>query len=218
MRKNNNFTKKRTFMIALFIMIIAGVSIGYAALQTTLTINGKTKIKKTTFCVQFQNAQQQNTTDDHSVDPADTEGDQGITIDAASDANNNCPNHASWAVTLKEPGDFYEFNIDVANVGTLNAVLDSVTDRVVDSTKPDYIIYTVSPVAVTSASDDSDFANFVNGTKVPGQAGFDNNLNSGKKFRLNFKVLFSTDIDPSDLPREPQEIKFEYKLDYSQAS
>ncbi len=216
MRKNN-FTKKRYFMIALFIMIIAGVSIGYAALQTTLTINGKTKIKSTSFCVQFQNAKQQKVGQPHSVNPADTDGDQGITIDAASSANNNCPNHASWTVTLSEPGDFYEFNIDVANVGSLNAVLDSVNNSI-DSNKPDYINYTITPVAVTTAEDDTDYANFINNTVQPGATGFQNALASGKKYRLNFKVVFSTDVTPEQLPREPQELHFDYQLNYSQAS
>ena len=200
MRKNNSFLKKRYFMIALFLVLIAGVSIGYAALQTTLTINGTTKIKKTSFCVEFQNAVQQDTdftANPHSINPASTEGDKGITIDSGT-----CPTHAEWIVTLKEPGDYYSFNIDVKNTGTLNAILESVeatslTDLTAEQQK--YIRYTITPVTQTALPKAND------------------RLNSGNSFTLNFKVEFRTDIDAEDLPREPQEMKFDYKLNYKQA-
>lgn len=202
MRRNSSFSKKRYLMVGLFILVIAGISIGYAALQTTLTINGTTKIKKTTFQVCFENARQLNTEDEHSIDPTATQGDSGIAINA-----NDCTK-ASWSVTLNQPGDFYEFSIDVHNTGTLNAKLGNVAaTQVTDFAAPsegepkpsDYIGYSITPVAPQ--------------TSLPA---VNDLLNAGNKYTLKFKVWFKTDIDPEDLPRNPQTLNFDYALTYNQ--
>ena len=196
MRRNNGFFKKRNLMVGLFILVVAGISIGYAALQTTLTINGTTKIKKTTFQVCFENAKQLNTEDTHSINPTATQGDSGIAI------NSNDCTKASWSITLNEPGDFYEFSIDVHNTGTLNAKLtDVVATTVADLTteQQKYVSYTISPVSPQTA--------------LPA---INDPLNAGNKYTLKFKVMFRTDIDPEDLPQTPQTMNFNYKLTYDQ--
>lgn len=181
MRRNSNIFKKRHLFVGLFILLICGISIGYAALQTTLTINGKTKIAKVDWNVHFSNAKVIETNlDDASID-------QTITID------NTAKTHATWTVTLSQPGDFYEFSIDVVNEGTLDAKLTNIS--------ADYL-----------SEEEEVFANYT----INGQPALNSVLKPGNSYTLTFRVEFDEDIEAKDLPTSPKEITLDYELEYVQ--
>ena len=49
----NKSKKKSSFAVPLLLLLVISISIGYAALSTTLNINGTSTIKKQTWSVHF---------------------------------------------------------------------------------------------------------------------------------------------------------------------
>ena len=101
--------KNKSLYIVLIMVVLIGVSIGYAALNTTLNINGRSNISKNTWDVYFDNIVVKN----GSV--------EAIKIPTISDKTN-----INFEVNLNLPGDFYEFTFDVVNNGSIEAMIDSV--------------------------------------------------------------------------------------------
>ena len=210
MRRKSSFMKKRYFMIALFLMLIAGVSVGYAYLSTTLTINGHTKIAKAKWDIRFTNPQPLR--EGSTVAAIDTAADDyGIRI------TNDAATHAEWLLTLKQPGDKYVFSIDVENKGTIDGKLDSVVATTLealaqrtgneDLTKVFNYDYTV--VTADAAE-----------TAAPDRVRKDNVLAVGEKFRIIFTLEFIEDISNEDLATIPEagySLDMDYILNYKQS-
>ena len=114
MRRNNSMLKKSHMSLLLILLLVAGIGIGYAALATTLQINGTTTINAVTWDVHFENA-------------VETKGADLGTVTIGNDSNQPGTSNttATYSVTLEKPGDVYEFTIDVVNKGTLDAKLQS---------------------------------------------------------------------------------------------
>ncbi len=102
-------TKKKYFLSTmLLVLLLLLVTIGYAYLSTTLSINGSSKINDASWDIHFENVQV-------------TEG--SVT------ANNpviNPNTTVTYNVTLSKPGDFFEFTVDVKNDGSIDAMIDTV--------------------------------------------------------------------------------------------
>ena len=168
MKRESVIVKKRFLLVALFLLLVAGITFGYARLETTLTINGDTKISKVSWLVHFKNIQVTN---------------GSYTNDGANSVSlaTNDDTTLTYTVTLKQPGDFYEFTVDIVNDGTIDAKLDSITSETNDpdvASKP-FITY--------------EEANFptVDSILTPGNAG---------KRTIRIRVEFPYDIRPVDLP------------------
>jgi hypothetical protein len=104
MMKRKQNAKRLILMLSLIMLLI--ISIGYAALSTELKINGNANIAMMSWNVYFTNLQ----TTTGSVEPT-----VAPTVSGTSTVSLN------YSVTLENPGDFYEFTIDVKNGGTINA-------------------------------------------------------------------------------------------------
>lgn len=111
MKKN----KRNRGLVVLLLLLILGISIGYAAISSNLTINTIANIGKATWDVHFENIVKNENNVTATVEP---------TISNQTEIN--------YSVNLEKPGDFYEFTVDVVNNGTLNAVID--TDGVENTT------------------------------------------------------------------------------------
>ncbi len=123
MKKKNN-----GLLLAIAFVVMLGISVGYAAITTTLQINGTSSIGKATWDVHFENI---------SV----TSGSVTATTAATVDTNKTS---VGYAVTLSLPGDFYEFTVDVKNGGTIPAKLSGTpTLSGVSSEQDVYVNYTV---------------------------------------------------------------------------
>lgn len=116
MRNSSVFKSKRYLLIGLFVLLLAGVTLGYSALQTTLSINGKTTINKVGWDIHFENVQVK----DGSVNIA---GDTAAVIDPNDNTRLN------YSVTLAKPGDFYDFTVDIKNAGSLDAKLADIPEN-----------------------------------------------------------------------------------------
>ena len=115
---------KFTVVLLLLLLLIA---IGYAALNTTLNINGTTSIKGNTWDVHFDNVDVK----DGSVsadEPELSEQDTKVTFEVA----------------LNEPGDKYEFTVDAVNAGTIDAMINTVTKTELTSDQAKYVNLTIA--------------------------------------------------------------------------
>ena len=115
----------KNVLIGALLVIIALMAIGYAALATTLTINGTANITSH-WEVLF-------------TDMKKVEVGGGKDVSSSYDATS-----AVFDVELVSPGDYVEYTITVENKGTLDAVLSSYTATNIDGTEA--IIYTLSGV------------------------------------------------------------------------
>ena len=109
----NNFlsiNRKTLYMILSIVMVLVfTLTVVYAALSTTLNINGNAEVSAANWDIYFDNVQLNSRSATTSV-PTITDS-----------------KTATFSTTLSEPSDFYEFTIDVVNNGSIDAMIDSVT-------------------------------------------------------------------------------------------
>ena len=116
MREKSKKINKRLLLVLLLVI----VTIGYATLQTNLTINGTSKISNSTWNVHFNNPSAA-TTGSVSIDSNDN---------TQYAARKDSATQVSYSVLLSEPGDFYEFTVEVENEGSIDAMIDEVTSTI----------------------------------------------------------------------------------------
>jgi len=119
--------KKRNKILLLLVLLLA-VSIGFAALATTLKINGTANIGKNTWNIYWDNIANQTGSTPEDGYP-----------DITADENNVASSLVTWEVTLDEPGNYYEFTVDAVNEGTLDAEITEVVSKYGNSVIPDVI-------------------------------------------------------------------------------
>ncbi len=125
--------KKRNRIFLLLILLL-GISIGFAVLATTLKINGSASITKNRWDVHWANV--------GNIEKKDT---VTVTTPASIDSNDNTK--VDFEVTLNKPGDYYEFQVDAVNGGTLDAMVDIVSVIIngdEEEELPPYIKYTMT--------------------------------------------------------------------------
>ena len=175
--------KKKLFSFLFLFALSLGV--GYAILSTDLSIAGDTLFKKSTFDVHFENT---NITSG-SVTPLSgpTIGSNLISV--------------FYNITLTNPGDFFEFTVDVKNSGTIDAMISSVTNRMngeVITTLPSYMEYSV--------------------TYSDGVAVSNNHLlAAGAKETYRVRVAYKDNIENTDLPGSDTSTNFQFAVSYVQS-
>ena len=90
----------------------------YAYLTSNLSITGSTQIAANSWNIYFANLVV-NTNSVEATNSASIDQDDTTSI--------------SYAVTLNRPGDFYEFNVDMVNSGSLTGLINLVT---IDGVRP----------------------------------------------------------------------------------
>ena len=99
--------KKNSSFVVIALLLIVTISIGYAALSTTLNINGTSTIKTNTWDVHFANVKVTTNT--------------GATVTKAPTITEGKTTEVTYNVALNQPGSVYEFTVDVVNGGTIAA-------------------------------------------------------------------------------------------------
>ena len=120
--------KNKSIYIVLIVIALIGITIGYAVINTTLNINGKSSISKNTWDVYFDNV----VVKDGSV--------EAVKIPTVTDKTT-----VDFEVALNLPGDFYEFTVDVVNAGSIDAMIESIEKTPDLSTEQQkYLNYTIA--------------------------------------------------------------------------
>lgn len=181
--------KGKTFLLILAVLLMF-ISVGYAILSTTLNINGTSSIKNATWDIHFENL---NVT---TGSVALSTGDEAATINSTNKTS------VTYKVTLKKPGDFYEFTVDVKNDGTIDGMIDSVTSKMNDieiDSLPSYLNYSVT---------------YNDGKRIA-----ENHLlSAGGKETYKVRVEYKKDINAADLPVTDSTLSFEVQVNYVQAN
>ncbi len=174
--------KKRGLTVLVLLLLLLCITVGYSVLSTTLNINGTSTIGVPTWDVHFQNV----TTTTGSVTPT-----SGPTIQTGALT-------VSYNVALNEPGDFFEFTVQVKNAGTLDAKLSAApTISGVSSAQDVYVNYTVKySDGTTPAINDA--------------------LNHGDTKTYRVRVEYDSNINASQLPTTAQNLTLTCSIPYVQ--
>ena len=195
--------RKRNKMF-LWILIILGLTIGFAALTTTLKINGSAAITKNTWNIYWDNVANE----------------KGVTPEAETkigpDEDEVADSLVEFQVTFDKPGDYYEFTVDAVNAGTIDAELyleKRYNDQLVPdnptpenpSPVPSYIKYDITY---------ADGSPIVQGAKLA-------KANGNTETRQTFKIRIEYDreaVTNEDIngQNEPKRLKFNLKSTYRQ--
>ena len=122
--KKKNKKNKGLLIVALILCI----TIGYAALTTTLNITGNSEIKNAKWDIHFANL----VVDDTSVEAS---------TPATIDANKTTVN---YTVNLVKPGDSYAFSVDVVNEGTIDGMISTITNTGLTAEQQKYVDYSIT--------------------------------------------------------------------------
>ena len=186
-RKTNN---KKAKLVAIMLVLVMLISVGYAAIETLLTITGTATLEKQSWNVHFANVQIKSGSVQATTAPTVPEGSTDTTS-------------LTWEVNMDTPGQFYEFNVDVVNGGTIDAMVNTATNSIVTSALTNdqkaYLDYTIK---------------YENGADVEQY----DLLPAGETRTLVVKLLFKQDINPNVLPSGGAEgLTLSYEANYVQA-
>ena len=181
LKRRQRFARKRNLTYLLFLFILLSMGIGYAVLNTTLGIDGTSQLANAKWDIHFDNIQVK----EDSVTPTSA---ATITDDTT----------VSFSVTLENPGDYYDFNIDVVNAGTINAMIDTISIQpVLTENQQKYLDYIV--------------------TYEDGVALAENQrLDAGESETLRIAFIYKEADDPDDYPDEDEDIPIEVSIIYVQ--
>ena len=173
--------KNKKKILVILLLLVVGISIGYAALTTTLNINGNTKIEKASWDIHFENL-------------VKNEGSVTATTEASIDSTKTVIN---YAISLVEPGDFYEFTVDIVNSGSIDAMISEVLKEGLSTEQEKYIDYSVK----YTVGDDVLEKDL---------------LRSGATRNIIVSVKYREDISAEDLPTEEETLNLSFSVTYIQ--
>ena len=111
----------------IIILMVAVISLGFSLLTSNLIINLGVDFAQGSWDVHFENINVNDKSIEASL-PQISQDNTSITFGGA----------------FSEPGEFYEFTVDIVNAGTMDAVLDELIKSSLNQTQATYINYTVN--------------------------------------------------------------------------
>ena len=180
--------------VIISILLIMVISIGYAILSQTVNITGVSKIQNPTWDIHFDNIE----VNEGSVSVNTENGEKPATIDN--------PTKVSYTVTLNKPGDFYDFNVDVVNEGTMKAMVNTAVSKlkIGDEEKdidelPSWLKYNVS---------------YLDGSQIEqGHLLLPDHYET-----YHVRLEFSKEVNEEDLPDEELSLTLDFEVEYVQES
>lgn len=195
-----NQRKKKNRVLLLIILLLA-VTVGYAALSTQLKINGTANIKKNIWSVYWDSV--------GNIQKSDT-----VTVEEAANVDEDDKEQVNFSVILNQPGDFYEFQVDAVNAGSLDAMVSVVSKIVNDDEEfvlPPYINYSVT-YADGGEIEEKQLLKKADQSTTP---------STPTRERYKVRVEYKTNISNkqlNDMDEEGEEYTFAIKSPYIQAT
>ena len=180
-------TKRRTKYLLLLLVLF--VSVGYAILQSNLTITGTTAIQDAKWDIHWNNVQ---------ITEGSVTG-TNVTTPATIDSSKTTVN---YNIKLNKPGDYYEFTVDAVNGGSIDAMIDTIDSKLngaTITTLPDYLKYTVT---------------YSDGVALEQNHQLLHNTTETYKVRIEYR----TDINANQLPATNQTLSLQFTVTYRQAN
>lgn len=179
--RNRNHIKKSK-QIAICSIIILFIAIAFAALSATLGITSNARIAKVNWGVYFENLE---------------EVDGSVEARRAATINESDKTKIDFGVDLNIPGDYYEFEVDVVNSGTIDAKISDIRLDGLSLEQLKYLKYSYW---------------YADETEVK----IDDILKAGERDRIIVRVEFSYDVTEEELPTVETTINLDFKITYVQ--
>ncbi len=186
MRKN-----KKKNSIILLVLLLLGITLGYSLLSSNLNISSTTGLSNNTWNIHWSNL---------AVTNGSVTGTQ-VTTPAAIKTGDT---EVEYSITLSTPGDYYEFTVDAVNEGSIDAMIESFSNKTYESngttekTLPTYLNYSVT---------------YSDGIALAPKQKLAANTTEKIKVRVEFKK----DIEANQLPTTADTIVFKFNVTYAQA-
>ena len=107
--------KLQLIILLVLVSLVGTMSIAYAVLSTTLNINGTAQVQDASWNVHFDNVQ------------VKTGSVSGAKVTTAPTTSGTTTTTLTWEVSMDTPGEFYEYNVDVVNGGSMDAMVNTIT-------------------------------------------------------------------------------------------
>lgn len=186
--------RKQVKFLLICILLIS-ITVGYAFLNTTLSIKGTANIESNTWSVKFSSITSETVT-----------GHASITTPAEIITTTSPDDTVTFNVNLSKPGDMYKLIVNRKNAGTINAILDSYTVEGLEDTS-DYLEFFIDdPLADENYVDQSGYGNLLSKP----------DLNAGVENYIVITLKYKEDITESQLLKVTGEKDIIVKLNYIQ--
>ena len=122
----------KLLIISILFMLIAGLTVAFAALSTTLNINGTAYLDAAKWGIRFENLSSPT-----KIGSANVTG-------TAKIEETNAASITSMNVGLSIPGDKVVYTVDIVNKGTINAKIDNIEKTQLTSEQQRYLTFKVT--------------------------------------------------------------------------
>ena len=122
----------KLLIISILFMLIAGLTVAFAALSTTLNINGTAYLDAAKWGIRFENLSSPT-----KIGSATTTGTAKIEESKAAEIT-------GINVSLSIPGDKIVYTVDLVNKGTINAKIDNIEKTVLTQEQQRYLTFKVT--------------------------------------------------------------------------
>ena len=124
--------RTKALVVVVLLIVIAGLTVAFAALSTTLNINGTAYLDAAKWGIRFENLSSPT-----KIGSATTTGTAKIEETKAAEIT-------GMNVGLSIPGDKVTYTVDLVNKGTINAKIDNIEKTVLTSEQQRYLTFKVT--------------------------------------------------------------------------
>ena len=124
--------RTKALVVVVLLIVVAGLTVAFAALSTTLNINGTAYLDAAKWGIRFENLSSPT-----RVGKATTTGTAKIEESKAAEIT-------GMNVSLSIPGDKVTYTVDLVNKGTINAEIDNIEKTVLTSEQQRYLTFKVT--------------------------------------------------------------------------
>ncbi len=124
--------RTKALVVVVLLIVVAGLTIAFAALSTTLNINGTAYLDAAKWGIKFENL-----SDPVKVGTATTTGTAKIEESKSAEIT-------GINVSLSTPGDKVTYTVDLVNEGTINAKIDKIEKTELTSEQQKYLTFKVT--------------------------------------------------------------------------
>ena len=163
----------------LFFVLILVIGIGYAYVTKSLKINGTNGIGSNSWIIYFDKIQNES----------------GVVSTETNITNNR--QQVNFNINLKQPGEYYEFDVDTVNDGTIDAMIDSLEVDEIDGDLSNYLSFDVT---------------YKDGTDINKC----DLLEKHSRKTITVKVKFDEAVDEDELVTETSDLNLKFKINYVQ--
>ena len=124
--------RTKALVVVVLLVVIAGLTVAFAALSTTLNINGTAYLDAAKWGIKFENLS------------SPTKIGSAITTGTAKIEETKAAEITDMNVSLSIPGDKIVYTVDLVNKGTINAKIDNIEKTVLTQEQQRYLTFKVT--------------------------------------------------------------------------